>query len=78
MSPLVIPEIPDEGHEVLFSQAFHDAIRDHSDAFCVEPDCGQPAGTVCTYALCPGKRRSASPFHSQADSAGGAHDHVIG
>lgn len=31
---------------------------------CPVGDCGQPAGTVCTFALCPGKRRAISSFHA--------------
>jgi hypothetical protein len=47
-----------------------------ADVLCVEPDCGNAAGTVCTYALCPGKRRSASPFHEPLCSPEAQHDHA--
>lgn len=34
------------------------------DALCPEPGCGQPTGTSCTYALCPGRRAAVSPSHA--------------
>ena len=43
---------------------------------CPERDCGQPAGTVCTFALCPGKRPAVSaPFHENPNSPEAQHNH---
>ena len=60
----------EDGEGCLFNEAFNNARRDCAEGLCIEPGCGQPAGTICTMSLCPGKRRSLAPFHSQPNSAG--------
>ena len=40
--------------------------------FCSVPGCGQPAGTACTYALCPGLNRSNSRASLPAQAGGAA------
>lgn len=36
----------------------------HAVQQCPEAGCDHAAGTVCTYALCPGKRAAVSSFHA--------------
>lgn len=43
---------------------------------CPERGCDHAAGTVCAYALCPGKRAAVSPFHDNPDSPEVQQDHA--